>query len=497
MNAEESSSFDPTYRISDEPWYKMNVFKWALYDLGNTIFSMAVVSLTILPLIQIMYFNKGYNGDEATHLGNIAISVGLLITNLVMAVVSPFLGGYADQQKTRKPLLIKLSIVCITFMAALYASAFTTNPLIIVAIFVLANLFYQMGLVVYDATLPFITDSDSIGKVAGFGVALGYLGSFIGIGIGYALIPFYGDYEVQVQDIPNGVLQDNFQIGYIPHLFPYAAFMFLLFTIPLITLREKVRPMPPTPTNKIITNVYHNVKATGKEIFKNKDMKFFLIGWLIFVDAANTVIVFMSPMITQGLEFGKGATVIIVLALGIGSAVLLTYPVGIFVDKYGPKKGLWLITLLWIIAVMVAMSTNINYRGIHTPEWPVYLFPFLVGPALGGTWVVQRQYITELSPPEKVGNYFGFSNIFGRISAAFGPTLWTASILFYDKSVGLNVNMATRVSMSTIIILMLIGFFIILPVVDPHKAYLEGGRSDGNGKWIDKAGNVLLDTSQK
>ncbi|MHA2504474.1 MAG: MFS transporter [Candidatus Kariarchaeaceae archaeon] len=472
------------YRISEEPWYQRNLMKWAAYDLGNTIFSMVVVSLTFVPLLQILYFGQIGDGSRAIVRANFAFSTVLLIGNGVMAVISPFLGAYADQLRERKYLLMKISMLCITFMASLVISAYTNSILIIMVIFFFSNLFYQMGLVVYDSILPFVTDKELVGKVSGLGVALGYFGSFIGIGLGFLLSPIFGDFIIEPINADAGILQDTFEIGYIPYIFPVAALMFLLFAIPMFTLKEKEREMLPMETDQMFEEVKRNTKETAREILNYRSMLVFLIGWLIYVDAANTVIAFMTPMVQVGLEFGEGSTVLIVLAEGILFAVLLTYPVGVYVDKNGPKKGLTLITVLWLVALVIAFFTNLQLAGGRTPTWTVFVFPILVGPALGGGWVVQRQFLIELAPPSKVANYFGFSNIFGRISAAIGPFIWSISIAILLSLEGFNINTATRYAIWVLAGLMILGYLIMtLGVDDVHDTFLKGGRARGDGTW--------------
>lgn len=491
------SSLGLGYKISEEPWYRKNVLKWVSYDLGNTIYSMVVVSLTITPLLYILYFEQLGNGDDAVNAGNFALSLVLLIGNLIMAIISPFLGAYADQKERRVPLLMQLSVLCITFMAALLASAYTNSIVTILFIFLFANLFYQMGLVVYDSMLPFITDKEFIGRIGGLGVAIGYFGSFIGIGLGFVLTLGFGfeDWAAAAAD-PNAedpaARIDNFNMGYIPYIFPLAAFMFLLFALPMITVKEKDREEAPKPTGKLFSDVVDNVKVTAGEVFSNRDFAFFLIGWLIYVDAANTMIAFMSVMVSNGLGFGEGSTTLIVLAIGIASAVIFTYPVGIFVDKFGPKRGLLLTTVLWLLAITIAFFTNLNFGGFTTPKWPVYIFPIIVGPALGGGWVVQRQFITELSPPAKVGNYFGFSNIFGRISAAIGPYIFSFTIFMFTDGFGFASGFATRLATLTLAIIMIIGFFVIWQVRDVHKEYLNGARAIGDGSFVNENGAEVI-----
>lgn len=492
------------YLISKEPWYRKNVFNWIMYDLGNTIFSMVVVSITLAPAVYILYFNQGLNAEDAINKGNLSISITVFIGNIIMAMFSPFLGAYSDQLEKRKSLLIKISLICILLMGSMIVIGYYESVFIYLVIFLFANLFYQMGLVIYDAMLPFITDNNKIGKIGALGVAIGYFGSFIGIGLGFiytlglGLPDFYA--QPASEKMINGELvikEEIFQLGYIPYIYPVAAVLFLLFTIPMYFVKEKPVNTDPVPSSELRATVKAEVIKTAKEVYNYRDMKYFLIGWLIFVDVANTVIFFMTPIVQVGLEFGEGNTTLVVLGLGIFSAVLFTYPIGIYVDKNGPKKVLTLILRLWLVSLIIAFFTNLTIGSITTPEYLVFIFPIVVGPALGGTWVVQRLFVTELSPPGKVGNYFGFSNIFGRISAAIGPFVWTGSIWYFNQRMGININFSTRLAIPFLGVLMLIGYFIIhRNVGDPHQAFLQGAKATGKGTWVTDDGQVLYDSSK-
>ena len=79
-----SETISNEIRISHEPWYRKNVYKWISYDLGNTIYSMVVVSLVFLPLLQILYFERDGDGDSAINSANFAFSTVLLIGNLLL-----------------------------------------------------------------------------------------------------------------------------------------------------------------------------------------------------------------------------------------------------------------------------------------------------------------------------------------------------------------------------------------------------------------------------
>jgi len=43
---------------------------------------------------------------------------------------------------------------------------------------------------------------------------------------------------------------------------------------------------------------------------------------------------------------------------------------------------------------------------------------------MGGVWTVSRALLAEWSPAEKLGEFFGFYGMAGKIAAIMGPLLW-------------------------------------------------------------------------
>ncbi|MDH5403458.1 MAG: MFS transporter [Candidatus Heimdallarchaeota archaeon] len=483
--------------FSEIKHYKTNIFAWSLYDLANTIYSMGVVSLTIAPLIILLTLSENANIDPSTlisseitlsrvqfedgvELGGYYFAGVLLIGNLVMAFLSPLLGAYADQLSKRKYFLSLITIFCLIFTFSLGLKLNLTWVLIT---FFFANLTYQMSLVVYDSMLPFLAKPNEVSKAAGFGVAFGYFGSYIAIALSMYLAGNNNDY---ILDEKNYIIK----IGYIPSYFSIVAFAFLIFGIPLLLVKE-VRPQQEKiPFRETMKNTFASLKLTAHEVFQYKDTRNFMVGWLLFIDMANTVIAFMSIIITIGLGL-PAEEVTLVLAIGITSAVLFTFPIGWIGDKIGPKKLFYLIGILWILSIILTIFTNLTIGGVTTPKELAYLNGLVVGPALGGGWVAQRLMITELSPEDRTSNYFGFTNIFGRISSAIGPYIWTGSIWLLNRKVGFDIGDATRYTLIVLGILLISGIYLISRVTDHHDKYLAGARHIGDGIWVDNQGNQI------
>ena len=94
--------------------------------------------------------------------------------------------------------------------------------------------------------------------------------------------------------------------------------------------------------------------------------------------------------------------------------------------------------------------------------WMLFLAGPLVGIALGGTWTTSRVMLVALSPPEKVGEFFGLFSLAGRFSAVMGPAL-TALLLFVLGGLGAA---AYRISVGSLLLIMGLGILMLLHVPD-------------------------------
>ncbi|MHA2250561.1 MAG: MFS transporter [Candidatus Kariarchaeaceae archaeon] len=477
--------------------YRRNIFSWSMYDLANTIYSMGIVSLTIAPLLTILAIAYEAGIDPSDLIGseievtkaqfdegvsNAALYAGivLFIGNIFMAAISPVLGAYADQLSKRKYMLSLVTIFCLIFT---YAITYKLTLIWVLVAFLLANLAYQIGLVIYDSMLPFIAKPQDVAKAGGFGIAFGYFGSFIAIGI-----------AMYMSANDNGSTLDDeeylIKLGYIPDYFPIVAFAFLILGLPLLIVQETRSEKPKRSIKALYRDTIDTLKTTAREIFGYRDTKYFMIGWLLFVDTANTIIFYMVIIITLGLGLDDDM-VFQVMGIGIGSAVLFTYVVGWIGDKIGPKRNFFVVGGLWLTALVLAVFTNLKIGSTTTPQELAFLVGIVVGPAMGGTWVVQRQMITELAPSDRTSNYFGFANVFGRISSAVGPFVWWLSVKFFTVILDFGSGTATRLTILVIGALLIAGLYFISKVTDYHEEFLDGSRHVGNGVWKDKNGNVM------
>jgi UMF1 family MFS transporter len=413
---------------------KRNVFFWAMYDLANTIYSMVIVSLIINRYVLVI----GQLEHGLTY-GGASLIFGLVESIMAagIAICVPILGALSDTAGKRKPYVISLTGIILLFASLL---GFFHNIFLVLFFYVIANVAYNFSLTFYDAMIPFIAKKEDIGKVAGFGVAWGYLGTIISL---FILMPFIFSLG-EVNSIPPTLPGDDpVKYGYtdswVPFILPMI--LFLVFAIPFLFVKEKQKRSKMPSLGNLIKGAFTQLKGTFKDIKKHRPMFIFIFGYFFVSDIANVIVLYMMPLVTDGLIIGTNGNPsdtfgILYIIIATISAVIFTYFMGKFGEKYGGKNTFYLVGALWLtgltIGVILIFALPYINIGMNLPFIFSLLIGIIAGPALGGTWVAQRIMVTEIAPKEKFGEYFGFSKLSGKVSSSIGPLIFGSILLTYD-----------------------------------------------------------------
>jgi UMF1 family MFS transporter len=371
------------------------VASWILYDLANTIFSMNIVSL----FFSLWIVNDMGGKDSDYGLAN-------SFSMFVVFLVAPFLGALSDQTPRRMPFLIISTLVCCagTFLLG------TTGVFLALVIFIVANVFYQSGLIFYDALLPEVSTKENVGRVGGLGVGIGYMGSFIGVLMGLIVLENL---------LGLTVLENN--PAEKPLVFKLTAVLFLLFALPcFFWVRERPRAGKLMLGKKAAGRAVQDLRKTFVRLGDLPNLRRFLIGRVFYTDAANTFIIFMGIYLTNEVGFSE-VEVYIALMAGIAAATVGGITWGFVVDAIGPKPSLLIVIGLWTIAITLTFS--IPLFGL-TPVIFWAIAP-LGGYALGATWAADRPLMLRLAPAEHIGQFYGLYAMVGRFAAIIGPLLWS------------------------------------------------------------------------
>lgn len=368
---------------------------------------------------------------------DIYYSIAFSASMLLAAVLMPALGclsdgnGRPDAHRDKPGFLSQrrlLFLLIFTAGSVLSVAIFALLPksaiILVLILFSLSNFFYEGGMVFYNAMLRAVSNENNVGEVSGFGVALGYMGSIVGMVL---VLPFVTG-KLFGWDIPF-IEGGGRSAAFLP-----TALFFALFSVPIfLFVREKpltsvafdVAPNRPRSLGGAYRDIWQSLEATKKY----PGLLDFLIADFFFEDAIASVIIFMAVFTNRILGWDS-TQMSIFLIVSTLSAMLGAYPLGWLADRLSPKKVLSAVVLGWII-VLVMFSLN---RGAAM----FWILGPIVGLLLGGVWATSRPLLMRLSPPEKLGEFFGLFSLSGRSAAICGPLVWGTVVYFFspDKLIG-------------------------------------------------------------
>ena len=414
------------------------VWAWVLYDFANTIFSVSILTF-FFPL-----WVEERVGESALLSAAGLVNAATAASALLAVFSAPLLGAVADFRQRRVPYLAALTVAAVALTAALDVAGGVAVGL---AVFVAADLAYQSALVFYNALLPAVSAGRGEGRVSGYGTAAGYVGTILAL----VVLTFFVENGGALRTV-FGPLAGWLETGEgaTSNAFLPTAALYLLFSLPAFFLV----PDPAVRARRAVSlgAAYGDVVATVRNLRAYGGVGTFIVATVLYTDAANTAVANLAlyGRVVFGMETAQVTKLLLfstVFAV-VGSALF-----GFLCDRSGPKRALLIVLALWLVAIALSAGA----LGV----WMLFVAGPFVGVALGGMWTVGRVMLIALSPPEKLGEFFGLFSLAGKVSAVFGPAL-TAILLFAFGGGAL----AYRVSIGALALIMAAGIFFLLRVPD-------------------------------
>ncbi len=434
-------------KIQPKPPLRATV-SWIMYDFANTAYSMNIVSLYFATWITM---DLGQNDSLFTLLNSFSM--------VPVALTMPVLGDWSDHKGKKMLSLFVFTLVCILGILSLGFIGNFNSPQhwvpLIAVLFIMTNYSYQGGLVFYNALMPSVSTTRTIGRISGYGTALGYMGAVAGLIVARLFVEghFFG---ISVPFIRAGDAKAAF--------FPTAA-LFFIFAVPIFIFVREPAERAVDKTAWRIKGSYTKVMRTLFDTQKYPGLLRFLIGRLLYEDSMQTVIMVMGLYLQKVVGFTLGETQIF-LMLVIPSAILGSALCGILTDHYGPFKMLISVIVIWIIVLVGVILTS--GKDIF------WIWGCIVGALLGGTQTAARPLLISLVPQHKLGEFFGLYSLSGKVASVIGPLVWSIVIFAFS---GFGTVFKYKAAVCALTLIMAASLFVLIKVPDFHKQIKFGRQS--------------------
>lgn len=363
---------------------------WILYDVGNSAF--VLLTSTIIPI----YFKNLASADGISNAASTAYwGYAASISTIIIAILGPLLGAIGDMRGYKK-------ILFLTFMAigaaGCLALALPVGWLAFLGIFIIGKAGFSGSLIFYDAMLPDITSEERVDRISSHGYAWGYIGSCIPFVVSLGLILSAGSIG-----LGTGAAT---QLAFI-----ITALWWIFCTVPLMRSYRQVYAIESSgqPVRESLSRLWHTVT----HVREHKNVFTFLIAFFLYIDGVYTII-------EMATSYGKDVGISdnnLLMALLLTQVV--AFPFAILFARLTKN-----IETTKLISISILGYLAITLFALQLDKaWEFWLLAVCVAIFQGGIQALSRSYFSKILPKEKVNEFFGIFDIFGKGAAFFGTLL--------------------------------------------------------------------------
>jgi len=412
---------------------------WYMYDFANSAFSTTVVTLFLGPYLTIIakaaadpqgYVHPFGIPVDARSYWSYIVSLSVIF----QVIFLPMVGAIADYGRRKREVLAAtayLGAVATIGMFFLQGTDYLFGGLL----FVIANLAFGAAEAIYNSFLPEIAPPEDRDAVSSKGFALGYIGG--GLLLALNLVLFLNAAKIGISD------------GMAVRIsLSSAGVWWAIFTIPtLVRLRNRGPARMLAAGQSAVGTVLRQLGHTLREVRKYPQTTTFLIAYLLYNDAIQTVLALAS-------QFGNDELKIPVSQLTL--AILMVQFVAFFgammfnwiAARINAKRAVVLSLVIWtasLIYIYLSVKTTVEF----------FILAAIIGMVMGGSQALSRSLYAQIIPRAKEAEYYSIYEVSDK------GTSWLCPILF---GLTMQFTHSYRLAILSLVVFFIAGMLVLLKV---------------------------------
>lgn len=366
------------------------VWGWMMFDFANSGYTTVVITAV---------FNAYFVSvvAEKQVWATFAWTLALSISYALIVVTAPLIGAYADAHAAKKRLLAFTTIGCVAATAAL-ALVGPGDLALGIALLVVSNFFYGSGENLIAAFLPELAKGSALGKVSGWGWALGYVGGLVSLGASLAYVTWaQGQGQTGAQFVPVSML--------------ITALLFAISALPTF-LFLKERAVPQKLPGGAYAGAFARTWETLRDAGRYRDLMRFLLCILFYQGGVQAVITLAAIYAEQAMHFTTQQTIMLILVVNV-TASIGALAFGQLQDRLGHVRTLAITLAGWCVMVLLAWLAD-------GPSM-FWVAANLAGICLGASQSAGRALVGYMSPADRRAEFFGLWGLAVKLSSILGP----------------------------------------------------------------------------
>ncbi|KFF12255.1 MFS transporter [Chryseobacterium soli] len=442
---------------------------WAVYDWANSVYSLVITS-TIFPIyysiLTTAYDKKEYVAETkkwidvpVRHMIKIfgneyqpdaVYGYSLTISFFIVVLLSPFLSSLADTIGNKKSFLQFFCYLGATSCMGLAMFTGMHNVFLGLLFSITASVGFWGSLVFYNSFLPDIATRDKQDALSAKGYVYGYIGSVVLVVICLVLIQVFAKGAAQqlIFTRISFLLTGAWWFGFSQYTFKHLPqFGDVKEKLPkdLVLLNYKnifkkheeqggffeVLKDNLSFYKDIAKESFHELFKVGGELFKDKNLKFFLSSFFFYSVGMQTIFLMATLFGKSEINLAQdkliGTLLVIQIEAIIGAVIFSRLS-----RKIGNKNVISIAIVLWIVACLWAFFLN---KENPTVEYQFYGVAAVVGLVMGGLQAMSRSTYSKLLPENSMENttYFSFYDVLEKIAIIIGTFIFATLIEHFNN----------------------------------------------------------------